>query len=421
MTPTILVPTILSAHPNAAMDAAPDIATDTATVVAVADANLRGQICEALQRMAVPVVEPNCAAGTIEDLLASVERLRPAILILGLSGLPGDPAAALTRLARLDYPPRVIAVSDSADPELILKTMRAGAAEFIYPASGSGTLEPGAVTDSLRRVLADCERVRPQDRSSGTVIGFVSAKGGCGATTLACHASGYLRQAAGKDVLLADLDFASGIIGTILQTPARYTVDDALQNLHRMDRKLWKALVGTTAAGLDVMPAPADQPSPVLPASRKMPKMLRFWRTHYDFTILDLGHGTTPMLLDVLESLDTLVLVATHELPALRQARQLMHSAPLRNFGAKRLKLVINRMPQRARMPLPELEKLMGHEIHSVLPNDYERLTEAYSEPRLLGANCELGTQLGRFAARLAGLAPAEKKPRRFFSFGRSA
>ena len=39
------------------MDAAPDIATDTATVVAVADANLRGQICEALQRMAVPVVQ----------------------------------------------------------------------------------------------------------------------------------------------------------------------------------------------------------------------------------------------------------------------------------------------------------------------------------------------------------------------------
>ena len=48
-----------------------------------------------------------------------------------------------------------------------------------------------------------------------------------------------------------------------------------------------------------------------------------------------------------------------------------------RGFGANRVKLVINRMPKRPPIRLPELEKIMGLPIHSVIPNDYQVLSEA--------------------------------------------
>ena len=143
--------------------------------------------------------------------------------------------------------------------------------------------------------------------------------------------------------------------------------------------------------------------------------MLRFWRTHYDLTLVDFGHGITPALLDVLDSIDTLVVVTTNEVLALKQAKQMILSLAARNFGANRVKLVINRMPKRAQMQLPELEKVMGHSIYAEIPNDYAPLNEAYSVPRLLDAGSELATQIGNFAARLIGVAAQEKKPRRLF------
>jgi Flp pilus assembly CpaE family ATPase len=88
-----------------------------------------------------------------------------------------------------------------------------------------------------------------------------------------------------------------------------------------------------------------------------------------------------------------------------------------RNFGANRLKLVINRMPKRAQIQLPELEKVMGHSIFAEIPNDYQRLNDAYSEPRLMDPGTDLASEIGKLAARLAGIAQPEEKSRSFFGF----
>jgi pilus assembly protein CpaE len=406
----------VSSHVNGPMqDSAHDIETHgpertLAVAVAVGDSKLRRLVLEAVQEASVTVVEENCEVDRFDDLIASVERLRPDILFLGLPGLPTDSALVIARISTLDPAPRIVAVNDSAEPEMILKAMRAGAAEFVYP-----PLKSSAFEEALRRVIADCGRNARPERATGSIIGFVSAKGGCGATTLACHSSSHLHRITKKEVLLADLDLASGITGTIMQTAARYSLDDALQNLHRMDLKLWKGLVANTPSGVDLIPAPPDIPSPAMPISRKLPPMLRFWRMHYDFTVIDLGHGITQPLLDVLDSIDTLVLVATNEVLALKQAKLMIQTLRARSFGANRLKLVINRMPKRTQIQLPELEKVMGHSIYAEIPNDYQQLNEAYSEPRLLDAGSDLGKQIGQFAARLAGISAIEKKSRRFF------
>lgn len=392
---------------------APDPRSAVAVAVAVADPKLRRQLLHALRAASLPVVEENCEVERFEELASTVERLRPDILFLGLPGLPLDPATTIARLSALDPKPNIVAVSDHAEPETILKMMRAGAREFVYPPMNSPAFD-----DALRRVIADCARTVHEERLTGSIVGFVSAKGGCGATTIACHAASHLRRLTRKEILVADLDMASGITATIMQTAARYSLDDALQNLHRMDLKLWKGLVSTAPSGVDVIPAPPEVHSPTTPISRKLPPMLRFWRMHYDMGILDLGHGITQALLDVLDSLDTLVVVATNEVLALRQAKQMIQTLAARNFGANRLKLVINRMPKRTQIQLPELEKVMGHAIYAEIPNDYQRLNQAYSEPRLLEPGSELATQIGAFAAKLAGIAETEKKPRRFFGLG---
>ncbi len=386
------------------------VAVDMTISVAIAAPKLRAEVLEALRNLSVPVVEENSDVESLAELLAAVERLRPHVLILGLPGLPIDAASVVARVLTLESAPRIVAVHDSADPEMILKLMRAGASEFVYPAFSSS-----AFVDAMRRVTADSGRAVQQDRPTGSVIGFVSAKGGCGSTTLACHAASYLRRSFRKDVLLADLDMASGIAGSIMQAVARYSLEDALQNLQRMDLKLWRAMVATTPSGVDLIPAPPDNTASVVPISRRMPQMLRFWRMQYDLTFIDFGHGIAQPLLEVLDYIDTLVLVTTNEVLALRQAKRMIHTLAVQNFGTNRLKLVLNRMPRRTPVQVPELEKVMGHVIFSAIPNDYLLLNEAYSQPRLMDPNSDLEKEIGRFAAKLVGIAAEEKKPRTFF------
>lgn len=391
----------------------PDWKIDAA--IAVPDLKLRRQLVEALRKLGVPLLDEDLDTARLDELEASVDRLRPNILFLGIPGLPSDPALVVARIAKMSPGPHIVAVNDSAEPETILKVMRAGAAEFVYPPLTSSAFE-----EAVRRVAEDCGRERREERATGSIIGFVSAKGGCGATTLACHAASHLRLATKKEVLLADLDLASGITSAIMQTMARYTLDDALNNLHRMDLKLWKGLVAPSASGVDVLPAPPDNPLPAVPNSRKLSPMLRFWRMHYQLTILDLGHGVTQSLIDVLDSIDTLVLVTTNEIIALKQAQQMIRALVARKFDVGKLKLVVNRMAKHNQIQGPELEKILGHDIYAEIPNDYKRISEAYSESRLVDSNSDVGVAIGEFASKLVGIATVEqkRKPRGLFGLG---
>jgi pilus assembly protein CpaE len=382
-----------------------------AAAVAVTDPKLRRLLLDALQSAPLTVIEENCETTRTDELMATVERLQPDILFLGLPGLPKDFGVVIQRICGLDPAPKIVAVNETAEPETILKAIRAGATEFVYPPFSSTSFD-----ESVRRVVVDCSRAERQERSTGSIVGFVSPKGGCGATTLACHTASHLRRTTKKEILLSDLDMASGISGTLMQAQVRYSLEDALQNLHRMDLKLWKGLVASTPSGVDFIAPPPDVMAPNSSLAKKLPPLMRFWRMHYDFTLLDLGHGITAPLLDALEAIDTLVVVATNEVLSLRQAKQMIQLLATRNFGSNRLKLVINRMPKRAQIQLPELEQVMGHSIYAEIPNDYQRLNEAYSEPRLLDPSSVLATEIGAFASKLAGISAVEKKKTKFFS-----
>jgi pilus assembly protein CpaE len=144
---------------------------------------------------------------------------------------------------------KVIAMHATADPKIILAAMRAGANEFLHPPLDE------SLPAALERILsaADVDEV-PATR--GRIIGFLSAKGGCGATTIACHIASEIHHQTRKSVLLADLDLISGLVGFLMKAPSSYSILDAIKNLARLDESLWRALVVEQRPGLSVIPSP---------------------------------------------------------------------------------------------------------------------------------------------------------------------
>jgi pilus assembly protein CpaE len=349
--------------------------------------------------------------ATATELGAAVARMQPDVVVLGMPGLPVEPSAALRQLRAGGDAPRVVVVNDAADPELILSAMRAGASEFVYPPFN------GQFAEALHRIAA--ER-RPQEpgRRAGAIYGFLSVKGGCGATTVACHAAAYLSRRAPNKALLADLDSCGSGAAPLVPASSQYNISDALDQLGRLDATLWKALAVSTSGGFDFVAAP-QEPVDLSGRTRELAALLRFWRSTYAYTILDLGHGLTPGLAGMQHTVDSIVLVSTDEAPALRQAKRTIAYLTKRDAGPSRLRLLLNRLPRRPALPVAELERILDFPVFATIPNDYRAVTTAHAKARLLEAESAVGASLATMAAKLAGLPEERKRRRRFGLFGR--
>lgn len=345
--------------------------------------------------------------GDWSSLLDTLANSKPGVLLLDVSAVPSELNIAMRQLKYQSPDTKIIALHISADPQIILSAMRAGAHEFVHPPLRE------ALLPALERLLNANEDPGATARR-GKMIGFLSSKGGCGATTLACHIASELQNLTKKRVLLADLDLTSGLVGFLMKTPSAYSVLDAIKNLSRLDESLWKALVVDHRPNLSVIPAPAVYTRWDHPDEGQLRQVLQFMRTQHDWVVLDLGRSLNSIALAVLEEIDQLFLVSTLEVVALHGLKSIVHG--LFEQGDK-IQLVLNRTPKMMDISTQELEKILGRSLYAALPNDYMGLYQSYSSGNLLDANSRLAQQFALLASKIAGVQPAKSK-KKFALFG---
>ena len=340
-------------------------------------------------------------------VLSRLNAERPQLLVLELAPVLARLGDALREVKSYAPDTKVITVHPSADSNTILAAMRAGANEFVHP--------PWAdhLPSALQR-MANASSLDDDPNRKGKIIAFLSAKGGCGATTLACHIAVDLQRQTNKKVLLADLDFVSGMIGFLMKTETSYSILDAVQNLSRLDESLWKALVGEPKRGLSIMPAPRSFAEYQTPSRDDLRALLRFMRTQNDWTILDLGRSLNTVAANIYDEIDQILLVSVMEVTALHGLKSIVRRLSESGESLDRVQLVMNRVPKMMDMTSDELAKILGRPLYASLPNDYPSLYQSYSSGNLLPENNLLAQQFGVLTSKLAGRPVA--KPKKKFS-----
>jgi pilus assembly protein CpaE len=364
-----------------------------------------------LQELPVRIVIEQHELGDLAEFLDRVERLRPEVMILEVMKLREPMEHVVARIKTGSMDPMVIALHNTGEPELILSALRAGAHEFLHPPLKAN------LQQALERKSLEQKKTKERLRQKGKVIGFLSAKGGCGATTIACHTAAELGRH-GNHVLLADMDLDAGMIRFLMKTKSSYSVLDALNNLHRLDQSYWNALISNGLPGLEIIAAPQVLVSKQQPNQEQMQNMLTFVRGQYDFSIVDLGRSLNLTVMNALDEIDETYLITTLDVPALHRSKQIIQTLSSIGYGRERLRLVLNRMPQRLDITPDELEKMMSLPVFATLPNDYPSLYEAYSDGSLLPANSRLGKELNRMAIKVAGIQKEKGEKKRFSLFG---
>jgi len=376
----------------------------------ITDEALRQEALEALRSSPTPIAFDQHDSDW-PSLLERLAKTKPQALLLDLSAVPVDLSSGIRQI-RFHVPRiKVAALHSSADPTIILSAMRAGVNEFLHSPLADN------LQSALERVLNSPDPDLVQVHR-GKIIGFLSAKGGCGATTLVCHVGAELQKVTRKNDLLADLDLTSGLVGFLMKTPSSYSILDAIKNSTRLDESLWKALIVEQKPNLSVMPAPASYSRWDHPDENQLRQILQFMRTQHDWIVLDLGRSLNSIATAVLDEIDQLFLVSTLEVVALHGLKTIVHG--LFEQGEK-LQLVLNRTPKMMDISTQELENILGRSVYAALPNDYMALYQCYlngnnlldSNNRLAQDNSNLGVG-NRLGSMLRSARQTEIESRRF-------
>jgi pilus assembly protein CpaE len=378
-------------------------------LLALEDDLLRQDVVNELTKSEVSAIGEEHPADW-NSVLRRVNRERPEVLLVELNALRPDIMNCLRAVRKAGSQTRIVALHSNDDPQLILAALRAGASEFVYPPF-EDTLGP-----ALERVVDLGADNEPSERR-GKVIGFLSAKGGCGATTLACHVAADLKQQTGKNVLLADLDLTSGMVGFLMKVATKYSILDAVSNLSRLDESLWKALVPQWKPGIDVLPGPENFSHEDTPSREDLRQVVRFMRKQHDWVVLDLGRSLNETAAALFGEMDELFIISVLEVSALHGLKAIVQKLRDRGEDVSKVELVLNRTPKMMDITQDELQKVLGRPLYAMLPNDYPSLYQAYSSGSLLSPNNRLAQQFSLLTRRLASIQTTPKPKKKFSLF----
>ena len=326
---------------------------------------------------------------------------QPDVLVLDLRGHAHLPAA-LPILKRQHPATGVLIVADRLDPTLLLEAMRAGVTEVVAAPLVASDIEAAINRLGVQR------SVTPH---SGIALAFVGAKGGVGTTTVAVNVATTLARLVPGSTLLVDLHVTNGDAAVFLGAEPRFSIVDALENTHRLDESFFRNLIVKTKAGVDllssserVMTSPLDV--------RRIRTLLEMAERHYRYVVLDISRSDAAVL-DALEGVKQIVVVANQELATVRSASRM--AATLRQrHGKDKLTVVMSRPDRLAEIGHEDVERAVGVKVKHTFPSDYRRALEALNKgrPLALENHNELSGSLERLARSLAGLEKPQAAPK---------
>ncbi|HYT76732.1 MAG TPA: AAA family ATPase [Vicinamibacterales bacterium] len=348
-------------------------------------------------------------AGAELAALAQPLARQPDVLVLDVRDQNHLPTA-LPLLKRQHPNTGVIIVTSRLEPALLLEAMRAGVTEVV------SNITEDELRSSISRLLAS----HPAATAAGQAYAFLGAKGGVGTTTVAVNVATALARLDPNSTLLIDLHVTNGDAAVFLGAEPRFSIVDAMENTHRLDESFFKTLVVKTKSGVDLL-ASSDRVMVNPVDVRRIRTILEFAERHYRHIVLDVPRSDAAVL-DALETVSQIVVVANQELATVRSASRI--AAALRQrYGKDRLTVVVSRSDRLADIGHEDVERAVGSPVKFTFPSDYRRALQALNKgvPVTVDNHNELSSAFVRFAKALTGVQKKESKDRpaaRFSIFG---
>ncbi|MBW2424140.1 MAG: AAA family ATPase [Deltaproteobacteria bacterium] len=334
------------------------------------------EIAEALQQLLEHTGKARVTATvTSEDAIEKVlERERPAALLVDLGHAPH---VTLDRIAELTKPSGGFVVCGPRDDsEVILRAFKQGAREFL-----SSSPDEAEVAEVVEKLSHEVRSVATE-ATEAPVIAVMGAKGGVGATLVACQVASGL-QLIGRRTAVVDLNFPLGDVALHFDLDPTYTLSDVVNASDQIDEALVGDLLQKHAkTGVEILAGPSRVEDAELIQESHVDAVLHQLRARFDRVVIDVSRCWNPTSVRALDQADIILLVALQDVPSLNHARA--HRDLLLRLGVSpsRIRTVINRYTKDAGVSDEDLARFLGSSPDFCIPNDYATSILSVNEGR---------------------------------------
>ena len=321
--------------------------------------------------------------GAVSDHASLLDKIGSSyaqVAVADLNGLRGEVGPAIHEILARAPECCVIVTGANAAPAIVSRAVTAGARGFIlkpYQADDFvATIHDAHTSVQELRRLQRLDRGTSAGGKPGAIIAVYSPKGGVGCTTIATNLAVGLAQRSRRPVAIVDLDLQFGDVGVALDLRSANSIIDLLDHVDAIDDALIDEVFLKHSTGLRALLAPENLAVVPTIDPDRVARVVDQLRPHFQYIVCDLWSSLEELTLTTLRSADRIVLVTTPELPALRNLRRVIAATGLLLQDDRTL-LVANRVPGKAGIGIPDIERSVGRSVVATIPSEGVGITEA--------------------------------------------
>jgi len=356
-----------------------------------------------------------------EQVFTETSRLRPSAVVINLNHM-GEPALKLVqRIVSECSSTAVICASRDSSPDLILRSMRAGARDYIRLPINDDEL----TTVVERTATFATEHADDEPKKRGHVIAVFSSKGGCGTTLIAAN----LAMTQKNPTVLVDLNLQSGDLELLLGLKPKFSLADVVENRERLDDALLASYITPHSKNLSLLAAPMKAESAEDIEPKHIYEVMELLRHRYDNVIIDTPHNFDSATISALDHADQILVVLTLEIHAIRSTRRALEIFDRLGYPRKKVRIVVNRWSKNIELDQKQVEDFLGERVIAFIQSDYRAAVNSINlgQPLVASApNSIVTADLHSLAGKLFGdtieySAPTNGSKRPFNSFFRKS
>lgn len=339
-----------------------------------------------------------------EQLHEEIIRLKPAAALISLAANADQAIKVIERLVTEAPRTALITAAQDASPDLILRSLRAGAREFLRLPISQDELKT-----VLDRVQEYCSGQVEAPKKKGRMIAVFSSKGGCGTSFVATN----LAAATAARTVLVDLNLQAGDLPLFLGVDPKYSFADMAEHRNRLDDALIGSFVTPHSSNLSLLAAPKEADSADEIEPEHVFEVLQRLRESYDYVVLDPQHTFDSITLAALDQADEIVLVLTLDIPAIRSTQRALEIFDRLGYPRQKVRIVVNRWSKQIDLDLRQVEKFLGEPVIGFIPSDYQTAVTSINLGQPLvqsDAGSKIAIEIKRIAQTLAsGAVPIQE------------
>jgi pilus assembly protein CpaE len=292
------------------------------------------------------------------------------LVIIG-SDVDLEMALGFTSTMRISRPAvGVILVRRRLDTAVLTQALRAGVREVVAADDLTVLREACQRSEEISRQFRNATGAETEQagRTIGQLVTVFSAKGGCGKTTVATNLAATLAQGGSRRVCLVDLDLSFGDVAIAMQLFPVRTIADAV-GLSRLDETAVRSLLTVHSPGLDTLVAPVEPGSAENVPAQLVSELLTVLKTMFDVVVVDTPPAFTDHVLAAFDVSEHLVLLATLDIPALKNLKLTLETLDMLGYARDRWHVLLNRSDSKVGLSVHDVEKTLKTSIACELPS----------------------------------------------------